>query len=564
MKRLGKILLTLLLLLLLVAILLYVLLQTQWGAGWISRSISQRTDYQLAFSKLEHNFSDPSLLTLDNVSFGRKTQPATLVAKRVDLGLSLAQFTHPGHFSSIRLEKGTLNVWRTAAPLPLEADRLQLSEMAVDAPDGELPIKAERVVGGLTPWKPQAGNMPGSDARFQMSAASLNVGGFPAKNVLLQGSISQQQWVISNFGADLALGSITGRAQRDATGRWDVANLRLNNIRLQSSRSLPGFIEPLLSLPPIHFERIDVTDARLEGADWAITDLDLALKNITLRDGDWESREGSLSMNANSFVNGSLELNDPIVNMTFSPEGVALTQLSSRWANGLIRTAGTWQRSDKKLTLDQLAIAGLEYTLPQNWRDLWMAPLPAWLSGIEVKRFEANRNLIIDINPDFPFQMTSLEGSGSDLLLARDRQWGIWSGRLSVNAAEATFNRVDVRHPSLALTADDNSIAVTEMSAFVKSGMVEGLATLSQQPQRAFSLTLNGRQVPANLLHEWGWPDVDLQGDGDMQLKIEGRLAAGTPLKPSVNGSLSTTVNDKTVQQRMQSGQVTAAQSRAE
>ncbi|HBH66205.1 MAG TPA: AsmA family protein, partial [Erwinia persicina] len=72
MKFLGKVLLTLLLFLLLVVVALYVLLQTQWGAGWIGRQVSADSDYQLSLSKMEHNFSDPSHLLLNNVSFGRK------------------------------------------------------------------------------------------------------------------------------------------------------------------------------------------------------------------------------------------------------------------------------------------------------------------------------------------------------------------------------------------------------------------------------------------------------------------------------------------------------------
>lgn len=560
MKFIGKVLLTIALVLLLTLIAIYLLLQTQWGASWLSRTVSQHSRYQLAFSKLEHNFSDPGHVILDDVVFGLKTEPAQLVAKKVDLGLSSLQFSEPLHFSSIWLENGILNTSDHSHPLPLSADRLQLNQMAVNSPESKLPFSAQRVDGGILPWRPQPGDFMGKDASFQMSAGSLKVKDIAATNVLLQGKLSHNQLLISNLGADVALGSVTASAQRDAEGHWQVSGLRLNSIRLQSEQSLADFLAPLLSLPEAHFDRIEVTDARLEGRDWAITDLDLALKNITVREGKWESKEGSLSMNASTFVNGSLQLNDPIVNLTFSPEGVALNQFSSRWVNGLIRTSGHWTRSDKKLTLDELAVAGLEYTLPQNWREHWMATLPQWLESVQVTKFAANRNLIIDINPDFPFQLTSLEGNGSNLLMARNHQWGIWSGNLSLNAAEATFNRVDVRHPSISLNATDSNINVTEMSAFTHDGMLESLATLSQQPQRALSLTLNGREVPVNLLHDWGWPTLPLEGKGNVQLKIQGSLANGAPLKPSVNGTLSATAGDKTVQQTMIGGQVAGAQ----
>jgi hypothetical protein len=554
MKFVGKILLSLLVILLALVIVLYLLLQTRWGASWLSRTVSQHSSYQLAVGKLEHNFSAPSHLILHDVSFGHKTRPATLVAKSVDLRLSAGQFSRPLHFASVLLNQGTLRITSKTSQLPLSAARLQLSEMAVSSHHDMLPLDAQHVNGGVMPWQPEATSFIGNNASFQFSAGSLTFKDIPARNVLIEGRIRSKQLELSNMGADVARGSVTASAQRDEQGSWQVSTLRLNNLRLQSSKTLAEFLQPLLTLPVVHFERVDVTDARLEGQNWAVTDLNLALKNITLRDGDWESEDGSLSMNASSFVNGALLLNDPIVNMTFSPQGAALTQFSSRWVNGLIRASGNWTRSDKKLTLDDVVIAGLEYTLPPAWRAFWLSRLPAWLHAVEVTKLNVSHNLIIDIDPDFPFQLTSLDGNGSNLLLARDREWGIWGGNLSFNAAEATFNRVDLRHPSLALTADSNAINVTEMSAFPRSGLLEGLATVSQQPQRAFSLSLHGRETPLNLLQDWGWPAVPLTENGELTLKMQGSLAKDAPLKPSVNGSLSAVAGDKSVQQTVQAG----------
>lgn len=555
MKFLGKVLLTLLLVLLLVIVALYVLLQTQWGAGWISRQISDNSAYQLSMSKIDHNFSHPGHLLLDNVVFGRDDQPATLIAKRVDLGLSLRQFSNPLHFSSIRLNQGNLNLNHGSPPVSLQADRLQLSQMALNRSQDSWSLQAQQVDGGIIPWQPEAAERPDFQASFQISAGSLVLNGVPAANALIEGNVKGREWTISNLGADVARGSATANAHRDADGSWQVSNLRLNSIRLQSDKTLNDFLQPLLSLPEVRLDRVDVTDARLEGRDWAVTDLDLVLKNMTLSHGDWQSDGGSLAMNASSFVNGSLQLDDPIANMDFSPKGVELSQFSSRWVNGLIRAQGSWRRSDKKLSLEEVAIAGLEYTLPSTWRERWMQTLPGWLDSVEIKRFSASRNLIIDIDPLFPFQMTSLEGTGSSLLLARNHQWGVWAGNLSLNAAEATFNRVDLRHPSLTLAADDRQINFTEMSAFSGDGMLEGNATISQQPDRTASFTLNGRQVAFGLLQNWGWPPL-APGKGNLQLSGKALLQQDKPLKPTVNASLSITSAGASTRQQMINGEV--------
>jgi len=558
MKFLGKFFLTLLLLILLALVVLYVLLQTQWGAGWFSRWVSDKTAWHLSLSKIEHDFSSPSHIILDDFSFGHDGQPAVLVAKRVDLGLALVQFSDPLHFNSIEVRDGEINLANQApdTTLPIQANRLQLNNVRIENPHSTLPMTAQRVNGGLLPWKPLPNDVLGSDAQFQISAGTLTLDGVPGNNVLLQGSIKQRRLVLSNIGADLARGSMTGNAERDALGNWKIDQLRLNDIRLQTHQSLSDFLNPLRAVPSVSINRLDMTDARLQGPDWAVTDLDLTLKNVTLRGDDWESDGGSLSMNAGNFINGGFELNDPIVNADLSAQGIALTQFSSRWVNGVVRASGNWTRSDKRLTLDELAIAGLEYTLPQNWRERWQQTLPDWLDSVLITRATANRNLIIDINPAFPFQMTSLDGSANNLLLARQHQWGIWSGKASFNAAEATFNRTDLRHPSIALNANDQQIQVTELSAFNGSGLLEGSATVGQDAQRPLTLNLKGQAVPANVLSNWGWPTLQLSGNSNLQLQLKGSLNASAPLRPSVDGTLSVTTDAQAVQQTMRGGQV--------
>ncbi len=558
MKFLGKFFLTLLLLIFLAVVVLYVLLQTQWGAGWFSRWVSDKTAWHLSVSKIEHHFSSPSHLILDEFSFGHDGQPAVLVAKRVDLGFALVQFSDPLHFDSIEVRDGEINLANQTpnTTLPIEAKRLQLNNVRIDSPNSAMPLFAERVNGGIVPWKPTPNDVLGSDAQFQVSAGAMTLNGVPGNNVLLQGSMQQRRLVLSNIGADLARGSMTGNAERDAQGNWQIDQLRLNDIRLQTHQSLSEFLSPLRSVPSVSINRLDMTDARLQGPDWAVTDLDLTLKNVTWRGDDWQSNDGSLSMNASNFINGAFELNDPIVNANLSAQGVALTQFSSRWANGVIRANGSWTRSDKRLTLDELAIAGLEYTLPQNWRERWQQTLPGWLDSVLITRATANRNLIIDINPAFPFQMTALDGSADNLLLARQHQWGIWSGKASFNAAEATFNRNDLRHPSIAFNANDRQIQVTELSAFSGGGLLEGTANVAQDAQRALTLNLKGQAVPANVLQNWGWPALALSGNSNLQLEMSGSLRADAPLRSSVNGTLSVTTDAGAVQQNMRAGQV--------
>lgn len=557
MKVIGKLIIYLLIALLVVILGLYFLLQTRWGAEHVSTWITDASDYRLSFDAMDHRFSSPTHLLLENVTFGRDGQPATLVAKTVDIGLSSRQLTDPFHVDTILLKSGTLNLSLQTAPLPLQADRLQLQDMAFNSPGSEWDLSAQRVNGGVTPWLPEAGKVLGKKAHIQLSAGSLTLNDVPATNVLIEGSIDNEQVTLSTVGADIARGALTGAAKRNTDGSWKVESLRLNDIRLQSDKSLTAFFAPLTTIPSLQIGRLEVTDARLQGPDWAVTDLDLSLRNLTFSKDDWQSQEGKLSMNASEFIYGSLHLYDPILNAEFSPQGIALRQFTSRWEGGMVRTSGNWLREGKALILDDAALAGVEYTLPENWKQRWMQPLPAWLNSLTLKKFSASRNLIIDTDPAFPWQLTALDGYGANLGLVQDHQWGVWSGNATLNAAAATFNRVDVRRPSLSLAANASTVNISELSAFTEKGLLEATASVSQLPPRQTRVSLNGRGVPVNILQQWGWPTLPIAGDGNLQLTASGRIQADTPLKPTVNGQLhAVNADQQQVTQTMTAGVV--------
>ncbi len=560
MKFIGKILLTLLLLLVLAIVLLYVVLQTHWAAGQLSQWMSNNSNYRLSVEKIDHAWSEPGRITLNGVKLGQKNQPDTLNAAQVNLDLSWRQITEPRFFDRIVLVNGRLNLNPSAFNLPIQANTLQLSKMALTGDADSWAVDGQQVNAGIYPWQPKAGHLLGENTEFQLSAALLSINGIPVENVLVQGQINNNQLTLSNFGGDVARGQLTGKASRAPDGSWTVDNVRLSNVRLQTSQSLSVFLQNLHQQPKVVVKRFDLIDARLQGKDWAFSDVDLSVKDVSFEKGDWQSQDGEISLNATEMINGNLHVIDPIINLDLSPQGIAIKQVSARWEGGLLRTTGNWIRDSRRLQLNELTVAALEYTLPQNWRQLWVQSLPDWLSEVYVGKLMTNRNLIIDISPQFPFQLTALDGFGTDLLLARNHQWGIWSGKLNLNASDATFNKVDVRRPSLALEASDSQVKFTEMSAFTKEGLLEATASVDQQPQRNFTVAMNGRAVPVNVLETWGWPHLDLQGNANMQLNLQGQMPANVDFQPTLNGKLHVISADgKQLDQQMSKGIVAGA-----
>ena len=559
MKLIGRLIVIVSGIVLFILVAFYLLLQTQWGARQLSQWVSNNTDYRLTFSQMNHSWSAPDHLVFNDVILGYADQPAIIVAKQLDMDLSIQQFSDPLSIDTLLLKQGSLTLHNQSLPLPLKASRLQLRDINIDNNDEAWPLHAERVNGGVTPWYPTADSLIGKKASLEFSADTVTLKGNTASHVLVQGSLDNGNLVLSTLGADIARGTLTGNLSRSSDGAWKIGSLRLNDIRFQSEQSLSDFLAPVTEIASLQIDRLDITGARLEGPAWAISDLDLSLRGVTLREGSWNSEEGTLSANAREFIWHAVHLQDPIINADLTPQGVSLRQFSSRWESGMVRANGQWLRDGDRALLNEVVFTGLEYTLPDDWKALWMQSSPNWLAEITIKKLSASHNLIIDINPDWPFQFTALDASAANLVIVRNHQWGLWDGLASLNAANATFNRVDVRRPSLALSANSQQITFSELSAFTEKGLLEATATISQTPQRVTQVVLKGQNVAINVLHPWGWPNQSREGNANLTLSATGQLAAQTPLRPTVNATLQITdSHGQQTQQIMKQGVLSA------
>lgn len=556
MKFIGKCLLILLITLLLALVVGYFLLKSTWGAATLSRWISDETDWHLSIGRVRHSFSDPLAVTLQDFSFGHDGQPALVVADDVTLNLSLLQFSQPSHFAAIILSDGEINLANrlSGTPVPLQADHLYLRQMRIIQPATENTFTASDTDAEIAPWQSTADQVLGDHYHFTLSIGELSLQGQTLKNIQSQGSAEAQQLSLDSLSGQAERGTFSGAIARDADGHWQVKQLSLQNTRFQTDKTLSEFMKPL-EQHNIRPGQLDVSHATIVGPDWAVSDLNLQLNNPQPQDSSLLTAGGQLTASASRFVYGTSQLIDPQADISGTAEGYRLNRLTSHWMNGTINASGRWLRDSRQLALDNLSLSGIEYTLPENWRQLWMSPLPEALSSVVIHQLAVSHTLLIDISPDFPFQMTALNGTGNELVLAKQHQWGIWSGDSEWKANEATFNRQDIRAPWLKLHADDRQITVSDLKMLIDNGPLVGSATLAQQPSRQFSLNLRGQNVPVEALQHWGWP-VNHHGTGEITLNVSGHLQAGQPLRPTVNGTLNLILPTGTTQQSMHNGSV--------
>ncbi|WP_289994827.1 AsmA family protein [Photorhabdus laumondii] len=539
MKWLGKSLVTLLLLVILAVITVYVVMQTNWGTHQLSQWLSHHSRYQVQIGNIEHNWSQPGTLTFSNIVISNRQQTFILAAQVVAFDFNWQQLTSPRHFHRLLLQQGQLTIKGQQQSLPFSANILQFNQMAIQSENASWQIQGQNITGGITPWNPQLNTLAGN-GEFQFSADKLNFNDISLGKVIMRGDNQQNTLTLRSFGATLAQGSVSGNGQRLSDGSWQWDNLLISNIRWQTPMTLEELLRKTNKLPTVSIKDLSLTNAKLEGKNWSANYLDVSVKNVGLTNGSWQAKEGIIDFNVMDITLNDLHFTDVIGHLLLAGNELAISNLTSRWEKGLFHVKGQWNHQTKQFNITNATVASLIYTLPQNWHQLLKKSLPKWISRFSINELTVNNSLLIDINPDFPFQLTALSGYIYDMELLKEGKWGIWHGSSNLSATSATFNKVELRRPYLKLHTEGNKLILDQLDASVDNGLLKIKGTVDQQVQKPFTLDFRGIDADLTILPQWRWVPLKLQGKGNFTLLIQGDLAADN-IKSTIDGSLTAT-----------------------
>ncbi|MBT0730252.1 AsmA family protein [Rosenbergiella nectarea] len=536
MKLLVKLLLSLVILLLVLVSLGYAVLRSHWGIAAACRWISDATAYHLSIERLSHDWSHPLTFHIDKVTFGEDGQPALLIAGKLSLSLTARQLVSPTHFAQITIEQGTLILSNLTpeATLPISADRLELQAVKLLNPYPTNCLSAEHINGVLSPWMPSQQALLGKKFAFNFSAEGVHVAHRQFDKLVAQGDKDAQRLTITALSGAIERGTFEGKLSRSAEGEWQIPTLRLDNIRFQTDKGLADLFATAM-LPPVTIQDLAINHLSIVGPDWVANDVSANGQNLTNTSGF----AGHLALNADSLILGTEQWSQPHLRLTAAEGNIILDQFDAGWAKGTVSAKGQWLRKTGEIQLDALSFSNIRYTLPTDWRQFLQTPLPQAIHSITLNNLSVENGLLIDINPDYPFQMTAAHITGSQLQIAQQHQWGLWKGEAEYYAAAATFNRQDIRALWFTLSANSNKLSLQNIKGLVQEGPVVGSLDIAQSPTHPFALSLRGEKVPYAAFTQWFWPRP-LSGQGNFSLRLKGNLPSLTAPPSSLQGTFTT------------------------
>ncbi|MEK2482553.1 AsmA family protein [Providencia stuartii] len=561
MRWLTKLIIALLLLFLLAVIFTYAGLQTRWGASYASHFLSKFTDFDIDVGIMGHEFSNAGEFVFQDVKIASRNQDMTLDAKQIVVDVNWRNLFSGTAIRRFVITQGNLaaTTSETSTPIPLSANILQFENSNIQLNQAENRLQVSGFTGGITPWQPTT-NHPFGYGDFRFTTKQLDINELPLKNVAITGKLQENFTEFTDASGYLNNGYITGSGKALADGSITINSLAMDKVGWQNSIPFDSLREAIESQRTISLKNVALTNVDLQGKDWAISGLNTEIDHINWVRGSWSSPKSHINFTVNQLVIKDQQVDTLIGDLNIQGDNLNIEKLSGYYYKGVFSLNGVWQRNDQTLTLNDAKLAGILYTLPENWLQFFSQPSPNWLSGLTIKQFTLSQSLLMNIDSRFPFELTALSGNVENVSLIKQKQWGIWSGKASFNADSGTVNQVMIRRPYMDLRQSGQASAAASLTASTDKGVVKVGLLVKQSPKKVpFLLRASGTNVDLSVLNQWGWQGFPPQVIGDFDTSLQGDLLAPS-LAKSVNGELvATPLQGKQMYRTVVNGVVTSS-----
>ncbi|MEX9754288.1 AsmA family protein [Providencia vermicola] len=539
MRWLTKLITTLLLLLLLVVIFTYAGLQTRWGASYASQLLSKFTDYDIKVGIMGHEFANAGEFIFQDVNIVSRHKDMTLDAKQMIVDINWRNLLSGTAIRRLVITEGNLDISsvETATPIPLNANILQFENSRIQLNQANNKFNVFGFTGGITPWHPTT-NHPFGYGDFRFTTKELNINELPLKTVAVTGKLEKNLTEFTQASGYLNNGYIKGSGKVLTDSTITVDSLVMDKVGWQNNIPFASLNQALNSHRTVSLKNVALTNVDIQGKDWAISGLNTEIDHLDWVRSSWSSPESHINFSINQLVINDQQLDTLIGNLNLQGDNLNIEKLSGYYYKGVFSLNGVWQRNNKTLTLNDGKLAGILYTLPENWLHFFSQPSPDWLSGLTIKQFTLSQSLLMNIAPSFPFEFTALSGKIEDVSLIKQKQWGIWSGKATFNADSGTINQVMIRRPYMDLRQSGQSSAAASFTTSTDKGLVKLGLLVKQSPKKIpFLLRASGTNIELSALNQWGWQGFPSQIVGDFDASLQGDLLAPS-LANSLNGEL--------------------------
>ncbi|HDU8492531.1 TPA: membrane assembly protein AsmA [Aeromonas hydrophila] len=496
-------------------------------AGWLS----QQTGVPVTIGRLVFNPLHPYTLLAEQVSYGNAVTLDKIYLEiesidwlsrdvriaHLDLIRPAIKLPLPNQLPSLPVHSLTITD-STIDRLSLESDGLTLRGLNATLSDWQL----------LNPVRPPQANLT-------LNINELATPAWALSRLNLAGRLEGQVLSTDKLTANLFDGLLETGMVLD----WPARSLRLNNLKTQGMRIEWGTLAKAES--PLRQVSLDLGQVR----DLSFNDIEqeLALNNLNgqLTAFNWQAGStpsGYFSGTLGDLGRGLFQLESIQGKVAFSPQQLD-AELQGKAYEGEFNLELSLDPLQQKLTLKDMALSGMDISLPEGWLQDWQRWRP---QQIDIRKLAFDKLKVLSFDDTLPLSLTGWQFYLTDLSL-RGNQPGPLLGRARLESAwfELVWDGLSARNGELDGELTAGSWQLNKLTSSLPD---EGSLSLSGQwgrePGQTSRLQLKGEKLD---LVQWGkilHSPVSFAGKMDLSVDLQA-LHGGTPgaWRSSLQGNIA-------------------------
>ncbi|MGN5110791.1 membrane assembly protein AsmA [Aeromonas hydrophila] len=496
-------------------------------AGWLS----QQTGVPVTIGRLVFNPLHPYTLLAEQVSYGNAVTLDKIYLEiesidwlsrdvriaHLDLIRPAIKLPLPNQLPSLPVHSLTI-ADSTIDRLSLESDGLTLRGLNATLSDWQL----------LNPVRPPQANLT-------LSINELATPAWAISRLNLAGRLEGQVLSTDKLTANLFDGLLETGMVLD----WPARSLRLNNLKTQGMRIEWGTLAKAES--PLRQVSLDLGQIR----DLSFNDIEqeLALNNLNgqLTAFNWQAGStpsGYFSGTLGDLGRGLFQLESIQGKVAFSPQQLD-AELQGKAYEGEFNLELSLDPLQQKLTLKDMALSGMDISLPEGWWQDWQRWRP---QQIDIRKLAFDKLKVLSFDDTLPLSLTGWQFYLTDLSL-RGNQPGPLLGRARLESAwfELVWDGLSARNGELDGELTAGSWQLNKLTSSLPD---EGSLSLSGQwgrePGQTSRLQFKGEKLD---LVQWGkilHSPVSFAGKMDLSADLQA-LHGGTPgaWRSSLQGNIA-------------------------
>ncbi|MGU5847697.1 membrane assembly protein AsmA [Aeromonas hydrophila] len=496
-------------------------------AGWLS----QQTGVSVTIGRLVFNPLHPYTLLAEQVSYGNAVTLDKIYLEiesidwlsrdvriaHLDLIRPAIKLPLPNQLPSLPVHSLTI-ADSTIDRLSLESDGLTLRGLNATLSDWQL----------LNPVRPPQANLT-------LNINELATPAWALSRLNLAGRLEGQVLSTDKLTANLFDGLLETGMVLD----WPARSLRLNNLKTQGMRIEWGTLAKAES--PLRQVSLDLGQIR----DLSFNDIEqeLALNNLNgqLTAFNWQAGStpsGYFSGTLGDLGRGLFQLEAIQGKVAFSPQQLD-AELQGKAYEGEFNLELSLDPLQQKLTLKDMALSGMDISLPEGWWQDWQRWRP---QQIDIRKLAFDKLKVLSFDDTLPLSLTGWQFYLTDLSL-RGNQPGPLLGRARLESAwfELVWDGLSARNGELDGELTTGSWQLNKLTSSLPD---EGSLSLSGQwgrePGQTSRLQLKGEKLD---LVQWGkilHSPVSFAGKVDLSADLQA-LHGGTPgaWRSSLQGNIA-------------------------